>query len=68
MYFLDADNGNDGDGDDTDEEILNENEDSAQEQRSAYFNLIWPRLVWYMYISHLAHTDYAGMDLYYWGA
>jgi len=38
MYFLDADNGNDGD--DTDEEILNENEDSAQEQRSAYFNLI----------------------------
>lgn len=40
MYFLDADNGNDGDGDDTDEEILNENEDSAQEQRSAYFNLI----------------------------
>ncbi|KAL9365138.1 hypothetical protein Peur_043011 [Populus x canadensis] len=31
MYFLDADNGNDGD--DTDEEILNENEDSAQEQR-----------------------------------
>ncbi|KAJ6726839.1 GLIOMA SUPPRESSOR CANDIDATE REGION protein 2 [Salix purpurea] len=34
MYFLDADNGNDDDDDDTNEEILKENEDSAQEQRS----------------------------------
>ncbi|KAJ6768218.1 GLIOMA SUPPRESSOR CANDIDATE REGION protein 2 [Salix koriyanagi] len=34
MYFLDADNGDDDDGDDTNEEILKENEDSAQEQRS----------------------------------
>lgn len=35
MYFLDADNGNDDDGDDTNEEVLNEDGDSAQEQRSA---------------------------------
>ncbi|KAB5544422.1 hypothetical protein DKX38_012534 [Salix brachista] len=34
MYFLDADNGNDDDGDDTNEEVLNEDGDSAQEQRS----------------------------------